>query len=724
MARQPLNKLAGFDATSQSAARPIDSFGGTPAAPKVPSSVTQIADAIGLVSNASMKYRNRLAAEERSEAKAEERALGKARATAYAARWSAEEENGILTAVQMGEEFADVSSAVLSTLVQDENRSRYYKSAKEALTALDDATLLDPAKTDELYASLIDQAMADTDGFDFAQAGAIQGVENAISEMSGQHANTRDAVVRKRSEASLRAQVFELLDATRDYEEIVAGFDLIDSKATPFDNAGKKQIYVDALIAYDLANEGQDPIAQKVINGIKFLQGPVTSQKMSEFAPKITELNIARMRREDYLKDRQRTIDFAEAQSKIFDLAVSDDYAGLESVMAKSAGLTGEAAILGNQIYKAAEAALESAKMDATESVSNQTILEEDIKFAASTGDYSELGFEDTASLEDLTSYIMGRTDIRAEHKQNLLENLPTYMEGFKLVNNTEANNRFRNSFRESISLIQGNPKVFFLTRAGINVNTTVRNIYDDTMRYEIDTIMQEEGRKPTPTEMRAVYDLAVEKANAKVAQLESLIDGKGNDTAEIAAYGALESPGVPGEVVNGYEFIGPANVKGSRKDPNNWQKVDAPVQESSGDGDDLGTAPTTTSEPEASTNLTKTADDFREIKEKSDQKVEATYESISDIFDRESQQFTLPDDTMNGILATLEEMSTMTTDQGLLVQTPPDSSKIKDVILEALGLTGDSNFDYGGLDRADKDGELGIQKLVETIKQMRANNR
>ena len=537
MARQPLNKLAGFDATSQSAARPIDSFGGTPTAPKVPTSVTQIADAIGLVSNASMKYRNRLAAEERSEAKAEERALGKARATAYAARWSAEEENGILTAVQMGEEFADVSSAVLSTLVQDENRSRYYKSAKEALTALDDATLLDPAKTDELYASLIDQAMADTDGFDFAQAGAIQGVENAISEMSGQHANTRDAVVRKRSEASLRAQVFELLDATRDYEEIVAGFDLIDSKATPFDNAGKKQIYVDALIAYDLANEGQDPIAQKVINGIKFLQGPVTSQKMSEFAPKITELNIARMRREDYLKDRQRTIDFAEAQSKIFDLAVSDDFAGLESVMAKASGLTGEDAILGNQIYKAAEAALESAKMDKTASVSNQTILEEDIKFAASTGDYSELGLGEDASLEDLTSYIMARTDIRPEHKQNLLENLPVYMEGFKLVNNTESNNRFRNSFRESISLIQGNPRAYYLTQAGINVNTTVRNVFDDTVRSEVDTIMQEEGRKPTPTEMRAVYDLAIERAGAKVAQLQQLVDNQGDDRAEIQAY-------------------------------------------------------------------------------------------------------------------------------------------------------------------------------------------
>lgn len=716
MARQQLNNLQGYDNTSQPTARTVDAFGGTPAMPKVDNSVSQIADAIGLVSNASMKYRNRIAAEERREAKQEEKALNAAKAEAFAKRWQAEEEGGVLTAVQMGEEFADVSSAVLSTLVQNENTTRFYTQTKEQLSSLDDSVLLDKDKTDELYASLIDEAKAATDGFDFAQAGAITGVKNAIREMSSVHATARDGVLRDRSKASIKTQVINAVNTTDDIEVAIANILKIDSEAHPFDAKGVKDIIVDALIQNDMNNQGQSPKAQKIIDSIGFLQGGDTTAKMAEASPNMIKLRIAKMKQDDYQNKRKLEIDFAEAQSQINALAEADDTAGLQNVMSKSSGLKGQDAILGNMIYAAAEAAIESSRMDETVSVGNSTMLTEDIKVAASTGDYAALGFDSEASLKDIVGYVNGRTDIRPEHKRVILDKLPVLMEGYKLVNNTEANNRFRNSFRESISLMQGNVKSFFLTRAGINVNTSVRNVYEDTLRSSIDSIMESEDRKPTPTEMREIYDLAVEKAGEKVAQLESLIDGKGNDAQEILDYGVLESPGVNGEIVNGYRFIGENDVPGSRKIESNWEKVEGTVEdtnntiEPSGDIDDLGTAEL----PATSDNILAQANAQQQAQEATE---EADAYADVDFFNRDNKEFELDDESLTRIVDKVMSLPSRQSTSG----TSPN--ELQTVILEQLGLADNPYFDYRGLDFADEDGELAIQKLIEQVTNL-TNNR
>jgi len=85
----------------------------------------------------------------------------------------------------------------------------------------------------------------------------------------------------------------------------------------------------------------------------------------------------------------------------------------------------------------------------------------------------------------------------------------------------------------------------------------------------------------------------------------------------------------------------------------------------------------------------------------------------LSEIFSQENQEFNLPEDTLN----TLLEQVTNTPLKRR--QTSVPDSTIKDIILKQLGLEGNSYFDFGGLDDANLDGEVAVEKLIERLKEL-----
>ena len=106
------------------------------------------------------------------------------------------------------------------------------------------------------------------ESFEFAQGGALDGVNRAIKEMSINHAIKRDAITRDREGKVIAGKVYGLLDLaggiTNDetLRLVVEGITGIDKEVSSFDKTGRKGIIVDALIEYDINNPDKEPIAE------------------------------------------------------------------------------------------------------------------------------------------------------------------------------------------------------------------------------------------------------------------------------------------------------------------------------------------------------------------------------------------------------------------------------------------------------------------------------
>ena len=223
-----------------------------------------------------------------------------------------------------------------------------------------------------------------------------------------------------------------------------------------------------------------------------------------------------------------------EGTALVNDLVNKNDTEGLNALRNKHAG---QSDLISLHIVDQIEIAEEAAKTPVDVSAGNVVVLSEDIKTAASTGDYTKFGITGEATDEQLVDLIQKRTDIREEDKAALIGNIPTMKQGYQLVRSSESNNKFRNSFSDTISILNKDPRIFFLNSAGINVNTTVRSIYDQEVQDGITAVMAETNERPTPSEMTSIYNNAIEKAGAKLGDLRGLMDSVGDDVAEIEAY-------------------------------------------------------------------------------------------------------------------------------------------------------------------------------------------
>ena len=515
--RQDLGKLQGTGQTSQSFARRVDAYS-RPAPIPQNTSLDQLTDALGVAGRATAQMLGRKAAEER----AEKEKLDVEKAQAYARRFSAENDGGLLTSIQLGEAFADMSEHLVAQIVEDENRLAFYGSTKEQLMGLSDEQLMNKQGMLELYASIEQDVIKQTEGFDFAQSGALAGVQNAIREMSIAHSQYRDGKVRDRAKGTLQGQVFEILGQGGSVQAVSEALLAADQKPSPFDKVGRKQIIVDALIDYDLSTDG-DLVAERVIKANKWLQGSETSQKLFEASGKIASTRISRLRDEQFQKGVKEQAQFDDAYARLSEMVVNGDRAGINEVIKNSAGITGEGAALANRINQAAEAALDRINVDPVASTSAFVLAKNDIQSRASQGQVGTLQ-EEVAKLEN-------RTDISQTQISQLLNQLPVLMEGFSQLNEDTHTAAFDRRFGGQLKAFSSVPQMLSiqltLGQQGESLDSIAADIWDEETSRLIGDYIEENGEAPRRLDASGgIYDMAEEKVKQR---LQEVIASGGN---------------------------------------------------------------------------------------------------------------------------------------------------------------------------------------------------
>lgn len=446
--RRPIGNLPGQGETSISAARPIDAFAAPPPLPKV-TAADQLANAFGNLGKAGAK------ASAQAEAKREREriALDTIKAEGHASRMMAESETGVITAIQLKEHYADLSDAIIAKIVAGENSSSFYSMAKIRLSELGDDIIMNKSALEGIYSELENTAITSTtnketgESFEFAQGGALDGVNRAIKEMSVTHASRRDAITRDREGKVIAGKVYNLLDLaggiTNDetLRLVVEGITGIDKEVSSFDKTGRKGIIVDALIEYDINNPDKEPIAEKIIEAMPFLKGEVTSAKLSENRGKIDSARFTRWNQNRTMNAEAERIYVENKKNEINQKLINGEDINLADYADSP------------ELFDYAERKQFTSTLDPQQSSTDAQNLADKINSAYESGDFTWMGMEagKTPTMAQLRTYIDGQS-IRPEHAEVVKAGLEDAEKGFSILRDKDTQDFFGANIGKRIS--------------------------------------------------------------------------------------------------------------------------------------------------------------------------------------------------------------------------------------------------------------------------------
>lgn len=702
MARQPIEKLQGLGQTSSPSASPIDTYSGSPSLP-ADSSSAQLADALGTLSSA--------VAQAGARRKVEKEKEEFERAKAYSATVTAEDkEFGV---EKLASEHPGLSKSLAMQLAQTTSYNAFYAETRKRISTFmaDEANLLDSEGLNNLKASLLTEYTERTDGRDFVQAGAIKALNQGFSDNIAGFVKASDAAVEKHWTKEYKASMFHIFDGARNadgsvnIEQAALVYGELDNELNPYKNnvAKLRELTITNLLAYDTQNSDA-PVTQDFIKAVPWLKSKVTDMQLRDGLPLVAEAYARNLENQQRIVELENREKLENVESKLYQLAENNDIDGIQKIIDESVGLTGDAAILGNDIVNMAKNALVAAQVKPHISAANYTITKEDVTLRASIGE--------SKSLEEEINAIKNRTDIHPNEKAVLIKELPTLMQGHQIVTTAYHGAAYNTAIAGTIETLTTSPffinKKVDLGRLSTSYNTEARKAWDAEARRGIDQFIAKEGRVPTPVELQAdggIYERAAAQAMARLEALNKM-------TMEQLKADITNNP--PPQVGDERELPDGTIVKyigGDVNDDSSFEIINPGEGEASEAKEDQRYKVTKVESEIKGTNKK-----ARDLSKKRTQEAEA---SVEDIFDKETATFNL-DETM---LATLDnlvkgryERASKNTRGGSPKEVPEDA--IMDIVLDQLGLAGISDFEYGGFfgDDADTAGEVAVKKIVDSL--------
>jgi len=685
--RRPIGNLPGEGETSISAARPIDAFAPPPPMPQN-TAADQLAKAFGNLGAAGTK------ASQQAEAKREKEriALDTQKAQAHASRMVAESENGVITAIQLKEHYADLSDAIIAKIVSGETSSSFYSMAKQKLSTLGDDIIMDKTALEGIYNELEQSAIKATtnqetkESFEFAQGGALDGVNRAIKEMSINHAIKRDGITRDREGKVITGKVYNLLDTLGNWngdEEslqlLVDGITAIDSEVSSFDKVGRKGLIVDALIEYDINNPDKEPLAEKIIDAMPFLKGEVTSAKLSENRGKIDSARFQRWNQNRTMNAEAERLEVEAGKNEINQKLINGDPINLADYKDNS------------ELFDYAERKQFTSTLDPQQSSTDAQNLADKINSAYESGDFTWMGMEagQTPSMAQLRTYIDGQS-IRPEHAEAVKAGLEDAEKGFSILRDKDTQDFFGANIGKRISNFMRTKIDAGLLKFENNLDLELE--VTQTFNREFSRLYRRWQKENPGQELpTAQKDEFLDRANA-VAREEF------NELVNLAIPNDQTSR--PAELQTNRTYQLGENTYGIflGGDPNNDENFRILDPEDPLDADRI--------------------DDFIKANEEAKAKADADLAESNRVASlplNRDEQLDVGSQSINLNENQIAEINK------LLEGRDMNEDLVQEIIAQVLGVQDDSSFRFGGLDGADKTGEIAIQKLVEQF--MSANN-
>ena len=734
MSKGHMQDLQGFRTISSPSASPVDAYGGGVNAPKV-SAADQLADAFGTVS----KYGQKAAVK----AQQDRDELLKLQQDAAYNRAKSEADNGIVTAVKMKEMYAQNSEVVVSEIVQKQNQNESYNTYLSQFSKIPDEIALSEGDLANYFIeeeAKLRERMGDTP---FATAGALSGFRAAKREVMRGILNKQDAYTRKKSTQNIQDSVhialskFDTSTLEGSNSAVAAIAEELDVQFNDSPNAPEivNQDFVDAFITY-AKNNPTKPVLQLLEDKqLSHLYTKTTRRKLDGLPGELADLSLQEQER----VNKQLEANFRDSKPKLeaeaYNLVLSNPTKAREYL---NAPIPKDATDLQIKQFRYTQQLikieLETDTLDPELSNRTKNDLIETIKSAATTGDYTALGFEAgvVPTNDQIREIISLNPDMKGSDKNILRDNLESLRNGYESVSDSKLRSHIATRFK--IKLNEYTNDQFgvrtMLNAAGINAQQIIEDTYITTMREELDKHFQSgdyTGGIPQGDAFTTIQNTAYEAVFQVIKDLDGLLSrqpAQGQNKIDMLRQfdANLDAPKYEiGDIVDDEKTGLPiARVVGINTD-GTYQY--APLETEESEAPEEQEVPVVEDDPRY-----KVTKDTEYIQNFADEEMEASRlekqlkreaEATKAGFDKESATITL-DDSVKAQLDKLVSGRYKRAAKNTRGGGPKDVSEdaIMDIVLDQLGLDGNSDFEYGGIfgDSADTAGEIAVKKIVDSL--------
>lgn len=737
--RQQIQDLQGYGDTATPSATPVDTYTGKIGMPSQ-SSAQQLADAIGSVANQGAK----IYAEQKAEELKNKQTLQEQRVKVYI------EANKKKTVDDVAHLAPDVDLAVIGGLIEQDHYSSYYASTYNLLNNLSEAERLDPEKLLAAVNGLKVQAKTEVQG-DFALAGTLKGIDTALqSVLTGNAGELQRSQVAKHEKSSY-GMLFSIYSRSGDLskpenlENFMQG--LIDQDAIYLGDDVVKGTspYGDRLKEKELLRKNIERLVKQypeqghqILTAFEQLpwEGDGTTEPfVYGLREQVTNLLVDKLE----VKNARTQAEINEGTIKnnveVHNMLLNGDLEGLEKIAftpIDTNGMSDSQISLAMSKQQRAKEALSAdiVPQPASDEVKNALITR--LSTAAYTGDFTAFGFDkdERPNVIELQSAIYGRKDMNYSDRSILASNAEKLLKGYSSINLT----KIRESVASKYSTQLNHWATFSNKLGGIEPLSELQDAYVNSFKSQLDSHYSnlEAVGEPSPTQLTEFHKQAMEDVSEVSAYINELTLLREDDGGQQRKQQIIDTLNDVPQVKIGDEMEDPetgepiARVVGFDADNMPVYEPIEPLEETPSEPEDI--------KPEEDpryevTNKGETALIEREgDKAKSLQQAIKTYQKASEVlgFNEENATFSLPDDVLAKVEKVVKERYDIKDNrvgQGRSKRLgEPSAEDVKDMVIDALGLNGYRDFDYGsslfGLvdDEADTAGEIAVKKLVDSL--------
>ena len=567
--RQQIGKVAGYGNTSTPASRGVDTFSGAPAI-ATESSASALAKSFGLLTQSLSKT----AKEDAREAKAEKDLMDKNRLQSLASTWQKENKNKVLSRVQAGELYPELSKTNQMFLAQIIANNQTNAEMDKFADDLNTGTLINPAtnepygddvwKNKNLLEGIIenkrselldkysikdsdDNFMTNADGSrktnEFAYEGSMRAFKSKMNQYNTQWTAQRGKYHREEATTYYKNEVSSNLnevivatgtDGKTDYKsawEKIGQADYLGKKMSPLGNKTRKDIIFkqtletalntrNSKLLDSIPNMYKDGNSQDLINATK---NRINNALSSENAAKIRETNFNRSNL--VRKEKMSVIEHVANGGKV-------DKNYLEGLAKAQSGDTSS--------YLLALQLRNQPILEETQSKANMSKLMNDILIASTSNDKTKIkGFTGNLDTDGLIDFIASSKDLNGAEKQALFAQIPKLRQGASVMRNPIISDSYDDTFELALKSIDGNKDsqdvllnptdTSGALKPSILYRADMKRIYNTHIQNAIKTAISSDKDIPQGGALDTVIQEALNKAQAYYNQVTKYINDVNN---------------------------------------------------------------------------------------------------------------------------------------------------------------------------------------------------
>lgn len=433
----------------------------------------------------------------------------------YTEQFMRDKESGAVSATQVQEQFPELVPTVAARIAQATGEQEAKQWALDQVQEIlqNDELRLNTANRKQFLDGIRKQAFERTGGQDFYGTGFLDQVDRTLNEFE-------TTWMRETAQYHQELQKNSFSDAV--VNTLKSGGDLLAldnewKQSSSLNNVERNKIIVDSVIAQAIADSNPkmlDTVPTRFLNA-------ESKAELAKVGQQIEAAKYSEFVRAKEIAEFQRSQSIRAGKAAILQRLVSGDAVNPADYYKTP------------ELYEYALRLNSQPTLDATYSTRNAASVRSKLLQAGTTGSFTQAFEADPEFLYDfrqdgevtedrLRDHIMARSDLNPNDKQKLIDEIPVLMGGVNMLRDQDVTTYFDSNLGDDLKVFAQSPQGQILQIQGVNAQGAVRSTFFNTLAYEVNAYIEENGELPRGRAKLELMERARQAADMRLQTLQN----------------------------------------------------------------------------------------------------------------------------------------------------------------------------------------------------------